>query len=126
MVMGFARAQPILPARAEHLRHSTVSGARTGVFVGPPIWWKRLIIRLKVENHGTEIFKGCFEERRRRDAQAQEGQTQERAQRKEGEEPQAGDRDRPVGSAPQGEEGPEKVQQAEVEAEVEAEIEAQL
>src|SRR5262249_6485750 len=58
--------------------------------------------------HGTEIFEKRVERRQTRDAQAQEGNAQERPQRKKGEEPQAGDRHRAFRGAPQGQESPEE------------------
>src|SRR3984893_2266458 len=61
-------------------------------------------------NHGTTLFTQHFKGRRARDAQAQARDTQERPEQENGQEPQAGDRDRPVGSAPERKEGSEEAQ----------------
>jgi hypothetical protein len=58
--------------------------------------------------HGTEILEKRFQRCQTRDAQTQEGNAQERPQWKKGEEPQASDRHRAFGGAPQGEESPEE------------------
>src|SRR5436305_1183920 len=60
------------------------------------------------KSYGKEIFQGRVQESRGRDEEAQERHAQERALRKEGQEPQAGDCDRPFRSAQSGEEGAEK------------------
>src|SRR5436305_13890457 len=60
--------------------------------------------------HGSKIFSRGGEESETRDAQAQAWHAQERPQRQEGEEPQAGDRDRPVGSPPRRKESAEEEQ----------------
>jgi hypothetical protein len=69
-------------------------------------------------DHGTqdveERFQGCEES----DAQAQARHAQERAQRQDREEPEAGDRNRPVGSAPQRQEGRSEEGLAQAEQEI--------
>src|SRR5262245_41537796 len=80
---------------------------------------------IRGQSHGTEVFKECFEIRQGRDAQTQEGHAQERPQRQEGEEPQAGNRDRAVRSAAQRQKSAEEEigrQQAQEQAEVEAQV----
>ena len=54
--------------------------------------------------HGQKIFAQRFKRRRERDAQAQARHIEERWKRQEGYQPQAGDRDRPFGSASEGQE----------------------
>src|SRR5438105_10105205 len=60
------------------------------------------------KDNGTTIFPGRIKGRRKRDAPAQEWNAQERQRRQggQGQEPQAGDRHRPVGSPQKGEKGP--------------------
>jgi hypothetical protein len=55
---------------------------------------------------GTEIFARCIEVCEEGDAQAQKWNAQERPERQEGNEPQAGDRHRAFGSASGRQEGP--------------------
>src|SRR4051794_16515834 len=57
---------------------------------------------------GEEIFQGRVQKGRGRDEEAQEGHTEERPLRQEGQEPQAGDRDRTFRSATLGQEGAEE------------------
>src|SRR5205807_7730784 len=58
--------------------------------------------------HGSKIFQGGIEEGRTRDARAQARNAEKRPQRKEGEKPQAGDRDRAFRSAQGRQESPEE------------------
>jgi hypothetical protein len=51
------------------------------------------------EDHGAEIFQGGCKEGQARDAQAQEGDAEERAIGQDRQEPEAGHRYRPFGSA---------------------------
>ena len=59
-------------------------------------------------DHGTKIFEEGLRRRRTRDEEAQGRHIEERPLRQEGQEPQAGDRDRPVRGARRGQEGAEE------------------
>src|SRR6188472_4204360 len=58
--------------------------------------------------HDTQVFQEGFHRRRTRDEEAQGRHLEERSLRQDGQEPQAGDRDRIVRGACQGKEGAEE------------------
>jgi hypothetical protein len=60
------------------------------------------------ENHGTQIFEEGVERRQSRDEKTQGWHAEERPLGQEGQEPQTGDCDRPVGSEVEGQEGAEE------------------
>src|ERR1051325_2038215 len=60
------------------------------------------------KRYGEEILQRRVQKSRGRDEEAQEGHAEERPLRQEGQEPQAGDRDRTFGSAQVRQEGAEK------------------
>jgi hypothetical protein len=63
-------------------------------------------------NHGTKIFEKGIRQGRARDEGTQVWDFEERPVRQDGQEPQAGDRDRPFGSESCGGEGPEEDRKA--------------
>ena len=66
------------------------------------------IYQAKHGRAGKKILEEGIRQRQARDEETQGRQAEERPLRPQGQEPQAGDRDRPVGSAGQGQEGAEE------------------
>src|ERR1043165_964778 len=77
----------------------------TGTFSGRTDYFPATTGR---KRYGEEIFQRRVQKSRGRDEEAQEGHAEERPFRQEGQEPQAGDRDRTFGSAQIRQEGAEE------------------
>jgi hypothetical protein len=71
-------------------------------------WRRELFFSPTEESHGTQIFEESNRGRSARNEKAQNRYIEERPLRSNGQEPQAGDRDRPVGGEGQGQEGTEE------------------
>jgi len=84
--------------------------------------WRGLLSRNWENNHGTKIFEESVSQGQARDERAQGRDSEERSIRSQGQEPQAGDRDRSFRGEGGRQEGPEEglekkeeLQEAEVE-----------
>src|SRR5512142_2060160 len=67
-----------------------------------------MIFALEEVSNGAEVREEGSEQGQARDARAEARNAQVRPVRKEGHQPEAGDRDRPLGGAQGGSEGPEE------------------